>query len=246
MFFKKKPYKLTFYTNDQSVFTNCKPKGTIDNTEWLRSLKSTFKHYDQNTNSEWDVPTVKNCPGINYFMNEGLKFSLWRDVKIRVNPDGIIEPLPTATPEDSMPTFGQHEPDQYKFLYSSDTAPFKLNNPWLAVCDSDIKFLFVESHYSTNIFRDNHMYLPPGLVDYKYQYSTNVHVLTKKQQQPYEIYLPYGTPLFTIHALTERDIDVDYKLVSDAELNNLAQHFPKCPMRKYYEYMKKFKSPHNN
>jgi hypothetical protein len=238
--FKPKNPLLTFYTNDNGFFTNDKPTFKMDHPDWLRMIKKSFKSFNEVKNHFDEIPTIKNCPGINYFMNEGIKFKLWADLKIRVYPTGEVEDISFGI---SMGTpLVQHNPRQYDHLYPSNKTAFKLNNPWIAKCEDDIKFLFTESHYSTNFFRENNMYIAPGIVDFKYQHAVNVHVLIDKKEEPYDLYLPYGTPLFTLYPLTEKKINIECKLINNEEYNSIGNQFPRCPMRRYYQLIKNLNS----
>lgn len=238
--FKKKRPLLTFYTFDNGFFINDKPTFKMDHPNWLKMIKTSFQQFNPNNNHFDEVPTVKNCPGINYFMSEGIKFKLWADIKIRVYPSGEVEDLSYGTGE--LESFGQHHPKQYEYLYPEGKTAFKLNNPWLGNCSSDLKFLFTESHYSTNFFREHNMYIAPGVIDFKYQHALNVHILIDKKEEPYELYLPYGTPLFTLYPLSEKRIDIECKLVSKDECARIGSQFPRCPMRKYYQLIKNLSS----
>lgn len=235
--FKKDEVKLTFYTKENSSFVNEKPTFKPDHSEWMKYTKNTFQQFDVKSNSVYEIPTVKNCPGIHYFMNEGIKFKMWCDLKVRVHPSGQVEDLPNSVSNFETP-FVQHSPQQYEHLYPNSKTAFKLNNPWIAQCNKNIKFLIVESHYSTNFFRENNIYIAPGLIDYKYQSALNLHLIVDRKEKPYELLIPYGTPLFTLYPLTEKKINIDYKLVSNERYSSLQNYFPKCPIRKYYQLIK--------
>lgn len=236
--FKNKNINLTFYTCENSIFINEKPTFKPDHPEWTRLLKSTFKQFDPGTNSSFDIATVKNCPGINNFLGEGIKFKVWTDLKVRVHPSGAVENLPTPIPFNAIPPTVQHFEKQYEYLYQDNKTACKLNNPWIAKCNKDVKFLFMESHYSTNFFRENNIHIAPGIIDFKYQSALNVHLIMEKRKDPYEILIPYGTPLITLYPMTDKKINVDYKLVPISDYKNLEDMFPKCPVRKYYQLIK--------
>lgn len=233
--FRSKTSSLVFYTCDNGIFTNDKPTFKIEQPEWLKLIKRTFKVFNHTKNHFEEVATVKNCPGINYFMTEGIKFKLWADLKIRVHPTGEVEDLSYGIGFHQNLT--QHAPSQYEHLYPDNKTAFKLNNPWLGKCNNSTKFLFTESHYSTNFFREHNMYIAPGVIDFKYQHSLNVHILIDKKKEPYELFLPYGTPLFTLYPLTEKKITIDCKLVNQEQYDAI-NHFPRCPVRKYYQLIK--------
>ena len=229
---------LTFYTFENSSFINEKPTFKSNSPEWINLLNSTFKTFDQQTNSFYDVPTAKNCPGINYFMNNGIKLNMWTDLKIRVNHSGAIDQLPTSIVTGNIPHIVQHNPKQYEYLYQNTKTAGKLNFPWSAQCNKDVKFLYTESHYSTNFFREHNIHISPGIIDLKYQSSLNIHLIFELKEHSYDLLIPYKTPLITLYPITEKKINIDYKLVSYEDYNNLVNKFPKCPIRKYYQLIK--------
>lgn len=231
--------KLTAYTWENDIFINEKPSfNKPDPAEWLRLLKSTNKHYNPHQNYYFDVASAKVCPAINNYLNNGIKFRAWTTIRVRINPDGTTDHLKGS--EDSGPGIlvGQHSPDQYQYIYQQNKTAFKLSNPWILKCNQDVKFLFTESHYSTNIFRENNLIIAPGLIDYKYQFATNIHIIADIKKDPYEITIPYGTPLVTLFPLTEKEIDFECELVSQEKYNQIHTHFPRCPFRRYNQLIK--------
>lgn len=235
--FSNNKINLTFYTYKNGIFINDKPTFRPDLPEWGKLLKTIFKQFDQNTNTSFDIATAKNCPGINYFMNDGIKVKMWTDLKIRIHPSGYVEVLPLALIHDQPPVV-QHNEKQYEYIYQDNKTSCKLNNPWTAKCNKSIKFLFTESHYSTNFFREHNIHIAPGIIDFKYQSALNCHLILDKKKEPYEILIPYGTPLYTLYPITERKINIDCKLISKEEFESVNDIFPKCPMRKYYQLIK--------
>ena len=233
--------KITFYTDDNGIFLNEKPTFKTTHPEWTRLLKNSHTLFDQKTNSFYEEPTIKKCPGIHNFMNYGIKFKAWTDIKIRVHPNGMVEELSNGCHLDK-PQLGQHHPKQFEYLYPDKKTAFKLYNPWLAQCNSDVKFMLMESHYSTNLFTENNLYIAPGLIDYKYQSSLNIHVIVDKKEEPYELFIPYGTPLITIFPMTDKKVYIDYKLVSSEKFMNIINKFPKCPVGRYYQLIKNLRN----
>jgi hypothetical protein len=235
--FSNNKINLTFYTQENSTFINEKPTFKSDHPEWSKFLKSTFKNFDPRTNSSFDVATAKNCPGINNVLNEGIKFKMWTDLKLRVHPSGLVENLPMAITF-SIPPVVQHFEKQYEHIYQDNKTACKLNNPWIAKCNKDVKFLFMEPHYSTNFFREHNIQIAPGIIDFKYQSALNIHLIMEKRKDPYEILIPYGTPLMTLYPMTDKKIKINYELISDLEYKHIQDAFPKCPLRKYYQLIK--------
>ena len=236
MFNKK--IKLTAYTYENDIFINEKPTfNKTDQVEWMKLLPSSYERFDPNLGSTFEVATAKNCPGINNFISSGIKFKMWTHLKIRVHPSGAVQELP-GTVKGTIDPFAQHPREQYEHIYQRGKTAFKLNNPWIMACNQDVKFLFVESHYSTHFMRENNIYIAPGIIDYKYQRSTNIHLVLDVKETAYDLTIPYGTPLVTLFPLTERKIDMDWKILPKEEFDKVANIFPRCPMRKYYQLIK--------
>lgn len=239
MFNKK--IKLTAYTWENDIFINEKPTlNKTDQADWLRLLKSTNKHYNHQGSYYFDVPSAKVCPAINNYLGSGIKIKAWSTIRVRVNPDGLVEHLSGAELSlgSNIPLLGQHSPDQYEYIYQQNKTAFKLLNPWLIKCNQNVKFLFAESHYSTNILRENNLIISPGIIDFKYQHATNIHIIADIKKEPYEITIPYGTPLITLFPMTEREVDLNCEIVSQEEYNKILVHFPRCPFRKYNQLIK--------
>lgn len=238
MLFGKKELEVVAYTFENNVFVNDKPTfNKADNAEWIKYLKNSYKHFDVESNSNYDVGTAKLCPGIRNYMTDGIHFKLWTQIKVRIHPNGFAENLPQSIASSYAP-FVQHTPQQYEYIYPENKTAFKINNPWIVKCNKNIKFLFAESHYSTTFFRENNLVIAPGLIDFKYQNSVNVHVIAEKRKEPYEIIIPYGTPLFTLYPITESPIKFRCEKVSQDKFNEIKDILPQCPMKRYYQLIK--------
>lgn len=236
----KKPLKLTAYTWESDIFTNDKPTfNKTDQTDWMRLLPPSYDTFDQPSNSYFEMATAKNCPGIKNFIGGGIKFRMWAHLHARVHPNGYVEELPGSFKGNNpAPLFAQHPKAQYEHIYQRNKTSFKLNNPWIMQCNKPTKFVFVESHYSTNHLRENNVSIAPGIIDFKYQKATNIHLIVDVKEEPYELIIPYGTPLMTLFPMTEEKINFDCELVSKDEYERINITFPRCPMRKYYQLIK--------
>ena len=226
--------RMNLYTCDKGYFINDKPSLQMDTPDWLRNMKSSAEVVDNDSRSNYNIGTIKNCPGINYFMTEGIKFKLWEDLKIRIYPDGSVRLLPNIPPKTEP--FTQHFPLQYEGLYPNRTA-FKLLTPWMGECNSDVKFMFMESHYSTNFFRENGLYIAPGYTEFKYQNSFSCHINAGLRSEPYDIEMPYGLPLFTVYPITEKKLEIKHHLITKEEYDRYSNKWPQCPVRRYYKFI---------
>lgn len=235
----KKKIKLRAYTHENDFFLNDKPTyNKPDPVEWMRIMRTTNKQYNPEHDYWFDVPTAKLCPGINNYLSRGIKLKAWTTIRFRVNPDGFVLHLRGTEYQGSDPVIVQHTPDQYEHLYQKNKTALKLISPWSFVCDQKVDFLFTESHYSTQVLRENNLLIAPAIIDYKYQHSTNVHIIADIKKEPYEITIPYGTPLATFYPLSEKEIDFKCELVSKEQYTKISTHLPRCPFHRYSQHIK--------
>ena len=235
MFFNKS-VKLTAYTSDISVMTNCKPVlgKDVKTPGWLKNISASVKSWNQNIGLYDKAGTVAICPGIREYLSTPIALSMWSEIDIRINPDGSWSSTAQSRPELNTQVV-EHEQDQWKGMYPGKRIALKLNSPWKFVTNSDTKFLFSESHYSTSYFREKDVWLSPGVTNFKYQHSTNIHLNCPLKEESYVLTLKYGMPLISLFPMTERAIDFKCEQISEEKLFNIGEHMPRVPIGKYYK-----------
>lgn len=231
MFFNKS-INLTAYTYNSSVMNSCKPEyQSKERPEWLIKLKNFLIVKDEQSQIFVKSPTAGTCPGIRDYLQLPIQLKMWADLDIRICPDGTWTYF--TRPEWNV-TIAEHGKSQFGDAYNNRIS-LKLLSPWYFVCNEPIKFVFTESHYSTSFFRDHNVLIPPGIIDYKYQHSTNVHLSFPIQEEPYVVRLRHGTPLVSMFPITERKINFTTKQVTVQEFNNINMHMPNMFIGKYFK-----------
>jgi hypothetical protein len=231
MFFKKS-INLTAYTHDGTAMNTCKPEyRSTTRPDWLVKLKNFVTVKDEQSQIYIKNPTAGTCPGIRDYLGLPIQIKMWADLDIKIMPDGTWT---YYTRPDWQVGIAEHGKSQFGEAYNNRLS-LKLLSPWYFVCDEPIKFVFTESHYSTSFFRDKNILLPPGIIDYKFQHSTNVHLSVPILDEPYTVRLRHGTPLVSMFPLTERPINFNTKQVSVEEYTNISTHMPKMFIGRYYK-----------
>jgi hypothetical protein len=160
-----------------------------------------------------------------------MMLKMWGDLDISVFPDG-------RWTQYTRPGFdisaGEHSKIQFGEAYNNRLA-LKLNSPWFFVANDNTKFMFMEAHYSTSYFRDNNILFPPGIIEYKLQHSTNVHLNVPIPKEQQIINLKLGMPLVSMFPLTERPVEVETKLIPVNEWNEINSHLPKTFIGRYFK-----------
>jgi len=199
---------------------------------WFKNLKSYFILRDQKTKIDMKTPTVVSCPGIRDFLSLPIHIKMWCDATIKIWPEGTIT-FNGAQGGDFI--CGIHGNEQYGDELYKNRLAVKIVTPWNIVSKSNTKFLLMESHYSGSFFRDHGLYLSPGVINFKNQHSTNVHISCPVKDQPYEIQLRYGQPLVSLFPLTEKNVKVDYKLTDINSFRDLSDKSPAVWTGRYYK-----------
>jgi hypothetical protein len=232
MFLIKKPTKITAYTYDKSVLVNAPVTiGVEEKPSWLKKLKTSVAAFDNSLGLEIHAPTARSCPAIRDFISEPIQLKMWGDLDISIFPNG-------QWTQYTRPGFdisaGEHSKVQFGEAYNNRIA-LKLNSPWFFVANDNTKFMFMEAHYSTSYFRDKNILFPPGIIEYKLQHSTNVHLSVPIPREQQIINLKLGMPLVSMFPLTENPVEVETKLIPANEWNDINSHLPKTFIGRYFK-----------
>lgn len=235
MFWKNKDVNLTAYTYSESYIKTCPPiyKPT-EKPSWLKKLKTFTVDWDQRSQMAIKNATAAVCPAVRYFLSEPITLSLWADIDIKIFPDGKWTHY--TRPEWNV-MLGEHHGSQFGEAYNGRVA-IKLTSPWYFKTDDPAKFMFMESHYSTSFFRDHNIILPPGLIEYKYQHATNVHMLFPIKDEEYVVRLKHGTPLISMFPMFERKLNFETKLIPYNEFAEFNTHMPQMFIGRYFKQLK--------
>lgn len=233
--FRKKPIILNLYTYNKAVYETARPKWGKEREKpnWLKELKTSMNMWWEHLGMWGKTSTVAICPGIREYLSTPIQQNMWADLDIRINPDGTFTNSSEMRPWQCM-HISEHPDIQWKNMYTGKRIALKLDNPWKAVSDSSVPFMMCESHYSTNYFRDKKIWTSPGVTNYKYQHSLNVHLNVPVKDEPYIISLKYDSPLISYFPMTERPVEIKYHLISESEWQGIGNHMPQTMIGRYY------------
>ena len=232
MFLIRKPTKITAYTHDKSVLVNTPVTiGVEEKPGWLKNLKTSVSAFDPTIGMEVHAPTARSCPAIRDFISEPIQLKMWGDLDISVFPDGRWTQY--TRPGFDI-TAGEHSKIQFGEAYNNRLA-LKLDSPWFFIANDNTKFMFMEAHYSTSYFRDNNIIFPPGIIEYKLQHSTNVHMSIPFPKEQVIINLKLGMPLVSMFPLTDRIVELETKLLPVDEWRAINSHLPKTFIGRYFK-----------
>lgn len=152
---------------------------------------------------EFDISSVKKCPGIRTNLFNGFIIPMWSDLYIKVMPDKTYY-YNTA---DEKTSCHSHMPDQFKGFYDSHVH-IKIASPWRIKTHKEIKFYWTEPYYFHQEPRS--FVIMPALMEFYYQHTTNIHIFAPVKKEPYTIKLQAGDPLIQLIDTGDNKLPIEY------------------------------------
>lgn len=218
--FFKKEIVVDCYTSRADVF-NFSPiqKANKHLPSWWKALPKTVQKPD---NPALQVSTMKHCAGFTDLFSKGFMLPLWSDLSLTIG----------GQREDSSHQYryqfadGESYIDHHAEFEWGGTYPLthyqhlKMLSPWRIVCNEDINFLVLQPTWT--IKNPEEMFIPPGMLNFKYQCGTNINMFYKRKPEDTVYMLEHGQPLLHFVPLTERKIKLQLHLVSEETLKRIA------------------------
>jgi hypothetical protein len=175
---------------------------------WWKNLKPTTKY------ENIDRGTMKTCPGVADYFRSGFLIPSWRDFHIQLDKG-----YPIVKPDGQADV---HHPSQWGTALDG-YAHFKLISPWRIQEKTGVNFLFTNAFWH----KHNHqMFVPNGIVNYKYQSTTNVNMVVNKNNFPNNFSIDAGDPLVHCLPVSDQNIKLHLHVVDSTEYMKLeTYHF---------------------
>ena len=213
--FKKKKLVLDCFTYRPDVYAYFPIERASKNMpEWWKNTPPTAAMDNINL---VEIPTIKSCVGlINYYSN-AISIPMWSDCKIvtsieRNEINWFFSDLKTNC-------VSHHHSQNGNYFHNSTSvyAHMKINSPWAFKCNEDIKFVFTGNTWA--IDNPERIVIPPGVIDFKYQNSTNINMFVKIDDN--SAIFNANTSLVHVFPMTEREIDIRNHHVSEKEFDDI-------------------------
>jgi hypothetical protein len=231
--FFNKPVVLHCYTNRADVF-NFSPiqKANKFIPAWWKNLPKTYFLKD----SLQPFSTMKYCVGVTDLYKKGFVIPMWSEMAVEVGE--INSGSYRYQYADETSTATAHNPQQFGAAYPSEKYQhLKLDSPWVFMCDEDIDFLFTEPTW--NIDTPEIIKILPGILNYKYQSSTNINTIWLRQDKPVVYTIDHNQPIIHVIPLTQKIVELKLHLVNDIEYENLTKKNKLGVFTKKYSVAKK-------
>jgi hypothetical protein len=210
-FFKPKVIHLDCFTYDVATYNHF----PIDYShkffpQWWKDLPKVMEDAVNPEKNFFGMNTAKTCTGINNFYANGITIPLWSDLLIRIRNEEITWQFADFTTK--MTSHPVRQTGTY--LDASEYINLKIQSPWVFDCKENINFMWTQHTWSFN--KPKEIIIPPGIIDYKYQTSTNINFYltypTDNKQK--DILMEAGQAMVNIVPLSERKLKIHRHVIS--------------------------------
>lgn len=180
--------------------------------KWWKTLPMFYEQNDEN-GIAIQRQTMKACDGFIDLYRNSLIFPLWCDFTLTTEVNYF------AYHHFSTSTFELISHDQRQYGNAFDAyIHLKLTSPWILREKQGIKFLLKSPEW-TNPESWNKVFIPSGVIDFKYQYTSNINFFVNNQKDRIEF--KAGSPLLQIVPLTEKNIEIKTHLIDEKEYQKM-------------------------
>ncbi len=158
--------------------------------------------------------TLKNCRGMIELYKRGFIVENWSDISLSVDANGYyFYHIDLDRPQ-------THPISQFGKGFS-EFSHLKLISPWLIKEKTGVMFHCAPTLWSHEKYD---FIIPPGVLDFKTNHAINVNIMLRRKEQPYEIVIEFGQPLYHLVPLSDQKIKLKNHLVSQPEFDKLKIH----------------------
>jgi len=194
-------------------------KGNTILPKWLKCIKQDFDSCSRLgiKSNQVSKQTMKSCAGVRDLFSNSYVMRLWSDLEIYIDKEKEYITWYFADKETELVL---HEPYQRgEFLPGNDHIIAKIHSPWFIKSNANINWSIIPPLYHDENQR-NKIYTMPGVLNFKYQHTSNVFLALKNVTGTHLI--KAGTPLSYMVPQTERKLKVSNEH-NPKEFQKLAQ-----------------------
>lgn len=207
--FLEKPIVVDCFTDLPHVFEFSKiRKSTHFYPEWWKNLPKV------DDSEFYPTRNMRGCSGFIDQFRTSFALPIWSDLSLKVSPINYDEYEWQFS--DRISEIEVHSHTQSGNFYSPlEYQHFKIRSPWFLKSRNSTNFSFIEPTW--NLLPLKYVRVLPGVLNFKYQYSSNINILVEKGATERIVRLPFKTPLIHIQPQTEKKVIFKHHLVSREE-----------------------------
>jgi hypothetical protein len=161
------------------------------------------------------VSTIKRCQGFIDLYKTGFIIPLWSELLIGTNNRG--EWAYVNSDSDKLSII-QHEKEQFGNHFD-DKLHIKILSPWLLKEKTGVRFYWTGCPWNDI---NNKIVAMPGIVEFKYQNSSNINMFLAKEDMQADI--KAGTPIVHMIPLVDKEVEIRNHCVDTIEYDKMSAH----------------------
>ena len=174
--------------------------------QWWKNIPNEYIAQD----TFWPVSTIKRCAGFLDYYSNGVVIPLWCDVAIDTHPLHCQWKF-----SDDITTSVSHPSEQLgDFIDCNQYRHIKIESPWLFNCKEEISFVWTQPDW--NFEQHAEFFIPPAVINYKYNMGTNINLFVDKREEKRYI-ISAGQPMVNIIPMSERKLKIHKHLLDKQE-----------------------------
>lgn len=204
--------------------------GTQTYPEWWKNLSKGSFDFE----SMQPKPTMKTCSGFIDYFKKAVTIPLWSSLAIKLMPseDGNM----MWHFADKQSAAEVHDRFQFEGYVGKDYQHLKLTSPWQFVCKEPVSWVWSGNPWDSLLLYK--AIVLPGVVEYRYQHSTEIQLMLHRESAQQNIMLEHGTPLVNLFPMSERAVQLHNHLVSEQEFAKIAVKSRRVVFTNMYRYTK--------
>jgi hypothetical protein len=208
--FKRKKLVLDAFTVDAAIHNLYPITAMKENyPDWWKKIPASISRTNQH-GLTWPMSTIRQCDGILSLYSGGFSLPLWTDLVVETHLDGSFA-YQLAKNMDNAIT--EHARDQMGPEFDN-LIHFTLLSPWVFSEKTGVEFYFAPAWWN-QIKLVPDMYVPPGILNFKYQVTSNINLFFPRIENKLKI--SAGQPMVQLIPLTEKNMEIKCHVISNEE-----------------------------
>jgi hypothetical protein len=160
---------------------------------------------------KFDTHTIRACSGFIDLYSKSITIPLWSDLIIETNSFNInwyFYDLDSSITNHPKSQYTSTDDEKLNFLHA------KIISPWRFQEKTGVSFVFMEPFWNNRDCLGNY-FTPPGVVEYKYNHSTEINILFPNKVSRIE--MKAGSPMAHIIPLSDHEVIIKNHLITEEE-----------------------------
>jgi hypothetical protein len=187
--------------------------------------------------------TMKSCQGFLDLFRKGIVLPLWSDLSVLLGESGTDEVFWQFA--DYTGSAGIHNAGQRgTYLPEEKYQHLKLTSPWLFTCKEDLHWVLHPISWCFD--NPKAVIIPEGVVNFKWQYGTNVNMFFERKPEKQRFLFEAGQPMLQFIPMSEKEIVIHNHFIEPEEMKKKIGATKIHKFRNHYNIGKKIRQANDS